>query len=136
MTLATNHVLDQDLYGIKVTAAFYQGKDGMTYIGIHPPGEAAMTPAQAVKIMEVNGIRLALLNATYGTNGRPSPEEYPYVVERFRRKKGWRLSWIMRESMRTQSLSLHIGEQNTVQSRMKNSSIYVACFWSTVWMQS
>lgn len=87
VTLATNHVLDQDLYGIKVTAAFYQEKDGMTYIGIHPPEEAAMTPAQAVKIMEVNGIRLALLNATYGTNGRPSPEESPYVVERFREEE-------------------------------------------------
>lgn len=83
VTLANNHVLDKGLYGIKVTSAFYDKQEGMTYLGINPPGQEEQTPEDAVKIVEKNGIRVALLNYTYGTNGLPSPKEYPYVVERF-----------------------------------------------------
>lgn len=78
VTLATNHVLDKGLYGIEVTTSFYEKQEELTYLGVNPPNEEA-----AVKIVEKNGIRIALLNYTYGTNGIPSPKEYPYLVEQF-----------------------------------------------------
>lgn len=83
VTLANNHVLDKGLYGIRVTSAFYDKQEGMTYLGINPPGQEKQRPEESVKIIEKNGIRIALLNYTYGTNGLPSPKEAPYVVERF-----------------------------------------------------
>ncbi len=84
VTLATNHALDKGAYGIDVTTAFYEEQEGVTYIGVHPSDEAAATPETSVRWIEKNGIRFALLNATYGTNGLPSPKEHPYMVERFR----------------------------------------------------
>lgn len=78
VTLATNHVLDKGLHGIDVTTSFYDEKDGVTYVGVNRPSDE-----ESIKIVEKNGIRIALLNYTYGTNGIPSPKEYPYLVERF-----------------------------------------------------
>lgn len=83
VTLATNHALDQKLYGIDTTVDFYRNQDEMTYVGIHSSKEEADTSEEAVKIIEKKGIRIALLNDTYGTNGLPAPSEYPYAVERF-----------------------------------------------------
>ncbi len=79
VTLANNHILDKELYGVNVTTSFYDEQKGMTYVGVNPP-----ELRQAVKFIDKNGIRIALLNYTYGTNGIPSPAEYPYIVERFR----------------------------------------------------
>ena len=90
VTLATNHVLDKGLYGIGVTTKFYEDTEDMIYLGVNPPNAAAMDNAESVhsevsvKIVEKKGIRIALLNYTYGTNGISSPEEQPYLVERFR----------------------------------------------------
>ena len=145
VTLANNHILDKELYGVKVTTSFYKEQEGMTYVGVNPPKHktapeitdleqtvveetapeitaseqtvveeaapeitapeitapeitapeqtvaeertsavALNRPEEAVKFVNKNGIRIALLNYTYGTNGIPSPTEYPYLVERFR----------------------------------------------------
>lgn len=81
VTLANNHVLDQGTYGVDTTCAFYEEK-GITYLGASPTWKSSQDPAEGVTILKKNGIRMALINATYGTNGIPTPEEYPYMVER------------------------------------------------------
>ncbi len=83
VTLANNHALDKDAYGIDVTKEFYRGQKGVTCIGAHSSEEAADTPEESVSIVEKNGIRFALLNYTYGTNGRRPPDGYPNMVESF-----------------------------------------------------
>lgn len=81
VTLANNHVLDKGAYGVDVTASFYEEK-GITYLGVNPTFNQNRSPQAAVTVVEKDGIRIALLNYTYGTNGLPSPEDYPDMVER------------------------------------------------------
>lgn len=85
VTLANNHVLDKGTYGIDVTTSFYRRK-GITYLGVHPTWEEQDENKEEITIIKKNGIRIALLNYTYGTNGIPSPEETPYLVERLTEK--------------------------------------------------
>lgn len=81
VTLANNHVLDKGSYGVDVTARFYEEK-GITYLGAHPTFQEDTEPQDTVTFVEKNGLRIALLNYTYGTNGQPMPEGYPHMVER------------------------------------------------------
>lgn len=76
---ATNHALDK------------RGKEGLlrciefweeTYpeigvLGIHDSKE----DQEELYIIEENGIRIAILNYTYGTNGIPLPSDMPYAVD-------------------------------------------------------
>ena len=80
VTLANNHVLDKGSYGVDVTARFYEEK-GITYLGVHPTFQEDTEPQDTVTFVEKNGLCIALLNYTYGTNGQPMPEGYPRMVE-------------------------------------------------------
>lgn len=80
ITLANNHVLDKGSYGVDVTAHFYEEK-GITYLGAHPTFQEDTQPQNTVTFVEKNGLCIALLNYTYGTNGQPMPEGYPHMVE-------------------------------------------------------
>lgn len=48
-------------------------------LGIHESQEDADT----IRTIDKNGIRIAMLNYTYGTNGIPVPEDKPYLVDLF-----------------------------------------------------
>ncbi len=89
VSLANNHTLDYGTYGIETTVDFYD-KNQIVYCGVNPvPDECTETEdiceraEDSVTFVDVNGIRIALLGYTYGTNGIPSPKEQPYLVERF-----------------------------------------------------
>ena len=73
---ATNHSLDKGMAAIDTTAAFYEAR-GIPYIGIQPTAHAAYEP---FKLLTVNGVRLALFDYTYGTNGIPIPSGFPHAV--------------------------------------------------------
>ncbi len=76
VTCATNHALDQGPYGIQVTKDFFDSHD-ILCLGIQTENETAYRPYEIVR---KNGIRFALLNYTYGTNGIKIPEENPNMV--------------------------------------------------------
>lgn len=76
VTCATNHALDQGVYGINHTKKLFEAHD-IICIGIQSEDEKEYEPYD---IIVRNGIRFAMLNYTYGTNGMKLPEEYPYMV--------------------------------------------------------
>lgn len=79
-TCATNHSLDKGGYGIDCTVAYYESH-GMPYTGIQNSATASYDIPYT--IIERNGIRFALLNFTYDTNGYPFPDGCPYMVHTF-----------------------------------------------------
>lgn len=76
VTCATNHALDKGAEGIYITKNFFD-EQGIMCLGIQPEGEKEYQPYE---IFMRNGIKFALLNYTYGTNGIKIPKENPYMV--------------------------------------------------------
>lgn len=75
---ATNHALDKGKRGLLNCIHFWkENYPQIGVIGIHESQEEADT----VYITQVNGIRIAILNYTYGTNGISLPSDMPYAVE-------------------------------------------------------
>lgn len=68
-THATNHCYDKYDQGIEDTIEFWRQHPEMTWLGIHDSQEDADT----IRVVEKSGIKIAMLNYTYGTNaGQPS----------------------------------------------------------------
>ena len=76
VTCGTNHALDRGVAGLSFTKEFFE-EQGLTCLGIQTEEEQAYQPYQ---IIVRNGIRFAMCNYTYGTNGIKIPEEFPYMV--------------------------------------------------------
>ncbi|MDO4302608.1 MAG: CapA family protein, partial [Bacillota bacterium] len=76
VTCATNHILDRGAEGIQITRDFFDSQ-GILCLGIQTADEKEYHPYE---ILRKNGIRFALLNYTYGTNGIKVPEENPNMV--------------------------------------------------------
>lgn len=76
VTCATNHALDQGMEGIDVTKTFFNEKD-IVCLGIQIAGDKEYHPYD---IVVRNGIRFAMLNYSYGTNGVALPRENPHAV--------------------------------------------------------
>ncbi len=75
---ATNHALDKGKKGLLRCLEFWD----TTYpeigvVGIHNTQE----DAEEIYVKEVEGIRIAILNYTYGTNGIALPSDMPYAVD-------------------------------------------------------
>lgn len=74
---ATNHALDKGSRGITNCLDFWQDNHSdIAVLGIYDSEEAQ----DEIYVCEQNGIRIAVLNYTYGTNGIPLPESMPYAV--------------------------------------------------------
>lgn len=63
--IATNHMLDMGSGGLEDTIEYWNSKEDVTMIGGYENEEAYLEPC----IIESNGITMALLSYTYGTNG-------------------------------------------------------------------
>ncbi len=75
---ATNHALDKGKRGVVNTLKYWDDSHPeMTVVGINGSQEQK----DAVDIVEKNGIRIAILNYTYGTNGISAPSDMPYAVD-------------------------------------------------------
>lgn len=76
VTCATNHALDMGSVGIDTTKEFFDS-NGIICLGIQSSDDTDYKPYD---IIVRKGIRFAMLNYTYGTNGIKCPEEYPDMV--------------------------------------------------------
>jgi len=76
VTCATNHMLDRGADGADFTKEFFRARN-VVCVGIQSKEETEYRPYE---LIVKKGIRFALLNYTYGTNGIRIPKEYPYMV--------------------------------------------------------
>ncbi len=74
-TFANNHALDRGLEGLKITLDHVRGLGAHTF-GAYKSMEERDTPL----ILEHNGISVAFIGYTYGTNGIPVPPGHEYCV--------------------------------------------------------
>ncbi len=76
---ATNHTLDKGEQGVRNCLTFWANEHPQIQVaGIYESIEAQ---ANDIVIVEENGIKVAILNYTYSTNGIPMPEDAPYLVD-------------------------------------------------------
>jgi len=73
---ASNHTMDKGLKGVNNTFAFWKQHPAITVLGINESKEQRA----AIPIVEKNGIKIAMLNYTYGLNGNKVPSDMPYLV--------------------------------------------------------
>lgn len=74
----TNHALDRKKTGILNCLTYWnENHPEIEVLGIHDTEE----DSKEIAISEVNGIKIAILNYTYDTNGIPLPEGMPYAVD-------------------------------------------------------
>lgn len=79
--IANNHMLDKGAKGLEKTIAFWKNMEGVLLIG----GYDSREDYDTVRVLEKNGIKIAFLAYTYGTNGltkaASSPVVIPYINE-------------------------------------------------------
>ncbi len=73
---ATNHTLDKGEVGVNNCIEFWKKYPDIGVLGINETEE----DTQDIYIYEKDGIKIAVLNYTYGTNGIPLPADRPYIV--------------------------------------------------------
>ena len=74
----TNHALDQGKKGLKSCIAFWEENyPEIPVLGINGSKEAQ----EEIYIYEQDGLKIAVLNFTYGTNGIALPSDMPYAVD-------------------------------------------------------
>ena len=81
---ATNHALDQGKKGVKNCLNFWKNSyPGTTVLGMNQSQEEQ----DNIYIYEQDGIQIAILNYTYGTNGIEIPSDMPYAVNLLEEEK-------------------------------------------------
>ena len=81
---ATNHADDYGYDYLKSTLDFWSTNyPDIPVLGIH----ATQEDADTVKVKEVNGIKIAFLDYTYGTNNSGAGEGYEYMIDIFDKDK-------------------------------------------------
>lgn len=74
---ATNHALDKGKKGLLSCISFWEENyPHIPYLGIAD----TQSKADEIYVTEKEGIKIAILNYTYGTNGIPLPSDMPYCV--------------------------------------------------------
>ena len=82
---ATNHTLDKGKRGVENCLSFWENTyPEIAVVGINESQEAR---DNNIYIYEQEGIRIAILNYTYGTNGIPLPSDMPYAVNLLEEEK-------------------------------------------------
>ena len=85
LLLATNHALDKGGKGVENCMAFLdENHPELDYVGINHSQEEQ---DESIYTYEANGITVAVLNYTYGTNGIPHPSSKPYLVNLLKEDK-------------------------------------------------
>lgn len=81
---ATNHALDKGKRGLLNCLAFWEENYPETAVlGIHGSEE----DSREIYVYGQDGIRIAILNYTYGTNGIALPDDMPYAVDMLERER-------------------------------------------------
>lgn len=80
----TNHALDQGKKGLKSCLSFWEENyPDVPVLGIHGSQE----DQEEIYVYEQDGVKIAVLNFTYGTNGIPLPSDMPYAVDMLEEEK-------------------------------------------------
>jgi poly-gamma-glutamate synthesis protein (capsule biosynthesis protein) len=83
---ATNHALDRGDKGIVNTLSYWRSHyPEITVTGISDSGNDQDN--DEIPIIESNGIKIAVLNYTYGTNGMPAPKDMPDAIDMLKEDK-------------------------------------------------
>lgn len=81
---ATNHALDKRKQGLLNCLSFWrENYPDTAVLGIHDSQESQ----QEIYVYEQQGIHIAVLNYTYGTNGVPLPDDMPYAVDLLQKER-------------------------------------------------
>ena len=85
LLLATNHALDKGGTGVENCMTYLdENLPELDYVGINHSQEEQ---DENIYTYEANGITVAVLNYTYGTNGIPHPSGKPYLVNLLKEDK-------------------------------------------------
>ncbi|CCG47292.1 homolog to PGA biosynthesis protein CapA [Halobacillus halophilus DSM 2266] len=107
VTLANNHTLDKGTRGINNAIEHWEKID-MKYTGAYQSKEAS----EEILVHDTKeGIRVAILSYTYGTNGVKAPDGKSYVVNRIELDKMAQDIEKAKEQSDAVLLSLHFGDQ-------------------------
>lgn len=80
----TNHALDQGKKGLKSCLSFWEENyPEVPVLGIHGSQE----DQNEIYVYEQDGVKIAVLNFTYGTNGIALPSDMPYAVDMLEEEK-------------------------------------------------
>ena len=84
ITMATNHASDYGYKAVKNSVSFWRNNyPDVTLLGIHDSEEDKNT----IRVVEKYGIRIALLNYTYGLNKNSATNEASYSVDKLEEKR-------------------------------------------------
>lgn len=82
---ATNHALDKKKNGVMNCMEFWDTNyPDIEYLGIN---KSQQEQDEDIYVYEENGIKIAILNYTYGTNGIKTPSDMPYLVNYLKEDK-------------------------------------------------
>lgn len=85
LLFATNHAMDKGFRAIYNCMDYLdEHHPEMTYLGIN---RSQTDQNENIYVYEKNGMKIAILNYTYGTNGIPLPGDKPYLVNLLKEKK-------------------------------------------------
>lgn len=73
---ANNHAMDKELYGMEATMEYWDKHPEITVVGVSRSEQERLEP----KVVEINGIRIAILSYTTSLNGLPLPSGKPWLV--------------------------------------------------------
>ena len=80
----TNHALDKGKKGLNNCLSFWQENyPDIAVLGIHDSKE----DREEIYVYEQDGVKIAVLNFTYGTNGIALPSDMPYAVDLLEEEK-------------------------------------------------
>jgi poly-gamma-glutamate synthesis protein (capsule biosynthesis protein) len=82
---ATNHTLDRGKKALLNCLDFW--KENHPQVAVLGAFDSQEAYEEAVYVYEQDGLKIAILNYTYGTNGIPSPSDMPFAVARLEREK-------------------------------------------------
>ncbi len=82
---ATNHTLDQGKKGVKNCLSYW--KNNYPQVAVLGINESQEAQDDNIYVYEQDGIRIAILNYTYGTNGIALPSDMPYAVNLLEEEK-------------------------------------------------
>lgn len=80
---ATNHTMDKGYSAVENTFAYWEKFPQITVLGINETQE----DKEQIPIIEKNGIKIAMLNYTYGLNGYTVPKDKPYLVNMLQKEE-------------------------------------------------
>ncbi len=123
---ASNHVMDKLSVGVENTLKFWSDYPEVTVLGINET-ELDM---YKVRIKEVKGAKLALLNYTYGTNGISIPSDKSYLVNLIDEEKIHSDARYAEENADFTIAFMHWGtEYSTIPDEYQKSLAEKMCLW-------